>query len=247
IEGHSLRDGEQITRADFYRRLPTLSQVPTTAAPPGHEFALVFRRLLEEADTIIAVLVSASLSGMMNSAYIGKNELPGADIHLVDSRQVTMGLGWQAIVAAEAAAAGQSAVDILALLEDVRPRVRVVALLDTLDYLHRSGRVAWARVVAARLLRIKPLIEVAEGVVSMAGRVRTRGKAIEQVLRDTQALGRLERLASLHTAAPPDLAAFRSRLEALFPDETIVSSEVGPVVGTHVGPWCLGIAAIVAA
>jgi DegV family protein with EDD domain len=247
IEGKSLRDGDQITRAELYERLPKLASLPTTAAPPAYEFAAAFRNLVDQTEEVIAILVSPDLSGMMNSAYLGSQEVPELKVHLVDSGQVAMGLGWQAILAAEAAAAGESAREVLAMLEDLRPRVRLVAMLDTLDYLHRSGRVAWARAVAARLLRIKPLVDVYEGEVRMAGRVRTRRKAIDLVFEILDSLGSLQRLAALHTAAPADFVAFRERLGGLFPIEDILVSEVGPTVGTHVGPDGLGIAAVIAA
>ena len=247
MAGQSLRDGEQITRTEFYRRLPALSEVPTTAAPPAHEFTAAFRNLVGQADEVIAVLLPAALSGMFNSARLGSQDVPELNIHLVDSGQLAMGMGWQAILAAEAAAAGRSADEILALLKDVRPRILVLAMLNTLEYLRRSGRVDWTRTIAARLLRIKPLIEVREGKVVMVGRVRTRHKAIERLVEMTAALGPLERLAVIHTAAPPDVESFRARLGAFFPVEQILVSEVGPVVGAHVGPAALGIATVIAA
>lgn len=248
MEGNSLRDGEEITREEFYRRLPDLEEVPTTAAPPAHEFTVAFRSLIGQAEEVVAVLLSTTLSAMFNSAYIGAQDVDEEElkIHLVDSGQVAMGLGWQAIIAAEAAAAGKSASHILTLLEDVRPRTRVVTMLDSLEYLRRSGRVDWARAAAARLLRIKPLLEVYEGKVDLTGRVRTRRSALDRVMEMTAALGNLDRLAVVHTGAS-DVEAFRARLGALFPVEHILVSQVGPVVGTHTGPNALGVAAVVAA
>lgn len=245
MEGRSLRDGEEITRETFYRRLPELEEVPTTAAPPAHEFTVAFRSLIGRAEEVVAVLLSTTLSAMFNSAYLGAQEVEELKIHLVDSGQVAMGLGWQAIMAAEAAAAGKSAAHILTLLEDVRPRIRIVTMLDSLEYLRRSGRVDWARAAAARLLRIKPLLEVHEGQVNLTGRVRTRRRALDHVLEMTAALGELDRLAVLHTSAP-DVEAFRNRLGTLFPVERILVSQVGPIVGTHTGPNAVGIAAVVA-
>lgn len=246
MEGQSLRDREQISRAAFYRRLPHLSEVPTTATPPAHEFAMAFRELVGRAEEVVAILLSESLSGMYNSASLGAQEVPQLKIHLVDSRQLAMGLGWQVIIAAEAAAAGWAATGIVAQLADLRPRIRILTMLDTLKYLHRSGRVAWAQAAAARLLRIKPLIEVHEGEVILLGRVRTRRAAIERLVEMVEALGPLDRLAVVHTAAQ-DVEAFRDRLGAFVPVEQILISQVGPVVGAHVGPDALGVAAVVAA
>lgn len=246
MEGQSLRDREQISRAAFYRRLPQLSEVPTTATPPAHEFTVAFRELVGQAEEVVAILLSQSLSGMYNAAYLGAQEVPQLKIHLVDSRQLAMGLGWQVIIAAEAATAGQTAPQILARLEDLRFRIRILTMLDTLEYLRRSGRVAWAQAAAARLLRIKPIIEVHEGEVVLIGRVRTRRAAIDRLVEMVEDLGPLDRLAVVHTAAG-DVEAFRERLGAFFPVERILVSHVGPVVGAHVGPKALGIAAVVAA
>lgn len=244
MEGQSLRDGEQITRAEFYRRLPGLKGVPTTSVPPAHEFAAAFRSLIGQADEVVALTVSSNLSGMFDVAQMGSREVPELRVHVVDSGQLTMGLGWLVIVAAEEAAAGKSAAEILALVETLRPRVRVLAVLDTVENLRRSGRVNLVHALAANLLRIKPLIEVRQGVVSLVGRVRTRHKAIDWLLEQAAALMPLQRLAVIHTEAS-EVESFRSRLGALFPVEQIVISEVGPTVGTHVGPGALGIAAIV--
>lgn len=246
MEGQSLRDGEQISRAEFYRRLPAMSAVPTTAAPPAREFAQAFRRLAEQTDEVIAILLSASVSGLFNSARLGAEEVPDLRIRLVDSQQLAMGLGWQVIVAAEAAAAGAGAAEILALLQDVRPRIRILALLDTLTYLRRSGRVAWPRALAARLLSIKPLLSFHEGEAALVGMARTRRKGLARLMEMIASLGRFERLALVHTQAP-DVAPFRAMLSTLFPSEQILTSEVGPIVGTHIGPAALGVAAIIAA
>jgi len=106
IEGQSLRDGEQITREEFYRRLPSLSKVPTTAVPSVYEFAAAFRSLVGQADEVIAILLAGALSSMISVAELGAREVPELKVHFVDSQQLAMGIGWQVIMAAEAAARG---------------------------------------------------------------------------------------------------------------------------------------------
>jgi DegV family protein with EDD domain len=182
IEGQSLRDGEQITREEFYRRLPSLSKVPTTAVPSAYEFAAAFRSLVGQADEVIAILLAGALSSMISVAELGAREVPELKVHFVDSQQLAMGIGWQVIMAAEAAARGASAAEIIAMLEDVRPRIRLLAVLDTVKYLVHSGRVSWAKGFAARLLDIKPLIEFRQGEAILVGQVRTRRRAMEQLL-----------------------------------------------------------------
>jgi len=248
IGNRSYRDGPPsggLNREDFYAQLPTMSAIPTTAVPPAHEFTMAYRSLIGEADEIIAILISANLSGMYNVAHLGAQEAPDLKIHIVDSGQVTMGLGWMVIAAAEAAAEGKSAQEILTLVEDMKPRIHVYAMLDTLEYLRRSGRVSWARAKAAQLLHIKPIVEVVVGKVKELGRTRTRRQAIKRLIELTRALGPLERLAILHTYAP-ELEDVSHRLAAIASPRHILSSTVTTIIGAHVGPRALGVAAVTA-
>lgn len=248
IGNRSYRDGPQaggISREEFYAQLPTMQIVPTTAVPPSHEFAAAYRSLIGEADEVVAIVLSATLSGMHNVAHLGAQEVAELKIHVVDSGQVTMGLGWMAIAAAEAAASGKGAQEILALVEDMKNRVRVYAMLDTLEYLRRSGRVSWARARAAQILRIKPIMDVALGKVRSVGQTRTRRQAIERLVELTRAMGPLERLAILHTCTP-EVEEFRRRLAGLCAPGQVLTVPVTTIIGAHVGPRGLGVAAVIA-
>jgi len=248
IGNRSYRDApcsEGLNREEFYTQLPTMSSVPTTAVPPAHEFTTAYRSLAEETDEVIAIVVSTNLSGMYNVAHLGAREVPDLKVHVVDSGQVTMGIGWMAIAAAEAAADGRDAQEILALIEDMKPRVCVYAMLDTLEYLRRSGRVSWARAKAAQLLRIKPIVEVLLGKVRDLGRTRTRSRAIEHLVELTRALGPLERLAILHTYAPGIKDLHRSLANSCSPRH-LLTVAVTTIIGAHVGPRGLGVAAVTA-
>jgi DegV family protein with EDD domain len=248
IGNRSYRDGHGaagISREEFYTRLPTMSAVPTTAVPPAGEFTAAYRSVSSEADEVIAIVVAASLSGMYNVARLGAREVPDLKVHVVDSGQTTMGLGWMAITAAEAAAEGQSAQEILALIEDLKHRVHVYAMLDTLEYLRRSGRVSWARAKAAQVLRIKPIVELVLGEVRDVGRARTRHRAIERLVELARALGPLERLAILHTYAS-EIEQARHRLADLCSPQQLLTVAVTTIIGAHVGPAGLGVAAVIA-
>lgn len=234
-----------LSREQFYAQLPAMPAVPTTAVPPAHEFATTYRSLVGEADELIVIVISAELSGMYNVALLGAYEVPDIKVHVVDSNQVTMGLGWLVIAAAEAAASGKRMPEILAMIAEMKRRVRVYALLDTLEYLRRSGRVSWARAKAAQILRIKPLLEVHEGQVTDVGRTRTRRHALERLIELTRALGPLERLAIIHTYAP-EVEELRHRLAELCPPEQLLTVPVTTIIGAHVGPRGLGVAAITA-
>lgn len=248
IGNQSYRDGAfpgGLGREEFYAQLPTMPVVPTTAVPPAHEFAVAYRSLAAEADEVIAIVVSAGLSGMYNVAHLGAQDVPELKVHVVDSGQLTMGLGWMVIAAAEAAAEGQSAQEILALIEDMKPRVHVYAALDTLEYLRRSGRVSWARTKAAQILRIKPIVEVLLGKVTDIGQTRTGRRAIERLVELTRALGPLERLAILHTFAP-GMENLRHHLTDLCSPGLMLTVVATTIVGAHVGPRGLGVAAVTA-
>jgi DegV family protein with EDD domain len=233
------------SREEFYRQLSSMPDVPTTAVPPAHEFAAAYRDLANEAEELVVIVVSTTLSGMYNVAHLAAQDVPDVQIHIVDSEQVTMGLGWLVIAAAEAAAEGKGAREILALIEDMKPRVHVYAMLDTLEYLRRSGRVRWARARAAQILRIKPIVEVFLGKVIDIGRVRTRQRAIDHLLDCVRALGPLERLAILHTYSP-DLETFGRRLADLSKTAQLTTVAVTTIIGAHVGPKGLGVATVTA-
>ncbi|HEY73602.1 MAG TPA: DegV family protein [Thermoflexia bacterium] len=236
---------EGFSRKEFYAQLPAMSSMPTTAVPPAHEFTSAYRSLTDEADEVIAIVVSASLSGMYNVAHLGAQDAPELKVHVVDSGQISMGLGWMVVAAAEAAAEGQSAQEILALVEDIKSRVRVYAMLDTLEYMRRSGRVSWARAKAAQILRIKPIVEVLLGKVHNVGQVRTRRRAIERLVELVRAHAPLERLAILHTYAP-EVDDLCERLIDLCPSMQTFTVAVTTIIGAHVGPRGLGVAVVTA-
>jgi DegV family protein with EDD domain len=247
VGNRSYRDApgssDGLDREEFYAQLPTMADVPTTAVPPIRDFGAAFEDLVGEAEEVIAIVLATTLSGMYNVALQGAQQTPELTVHVVDSEQLSMGHGWIVVAAAEAAAEGKSASEILALIEDMKPRVHVYAMLDTLEYVRRSGRVSWARAKAAQMLRIKPIVKVVRGNVSDQGRSRTRRRAIEQLLELVRALGPLERLAVLHTYAP-DLDEFRRRLADLCPLEQLPTVAVNTIIGAHVGPRGLGVAAV---
>jgi DegV family protein with EDD domain len=245
IRRDSEPSSERLNREEFYAQLPTMTTVPTTAVPPSHEFSTAYRNLIGEADEVIAIIVSNRLSGMYNVAHLAAQEVPELSVHVVDSGQLTMGLGWMVIVAAEAAAKGEGVEEILALIENMKPRVRVYAALDTLEYLRRSGRVSWTRAKAAQILHIKPIVAVTPDGIADAGRVRTRRKAIERLEELARALGPLERLAILHSCAP-EVEQVRRRLADLCPAKHLITTLTTTIIGAHVGPRGLGIAAVTA-
>jgi DegV family protein with EDD domain len=242
FDEESYDDGVTITRDEFYQRLKTADQLPTTSSPSAGEFAEVYRRFDAE---VVSIHLAAKLSSLYGTAHAGAQLVPGARVTFFDSGSVAMGLGWQVIAAARAARQGRSVKDILQLLESIRPRVRLYAALDTLEFLRRSGRVGWARAMLGQLLHIKPIIEARDGVVYQVERVRTRRNMIQRLKDLIADLGPLDALAVQHTRAYEDARAMADEFaQTGRVREPIVVCEATTAIGTHVGPNGLGVIAV---
>jgi DegV family protein with EDD domain len=242
IDGKSYEDGEDISRLEFYEKLPAMVQSPTTAAPASGKFHQCYEQLIQSGvEKIISIHVSAKLSGMINSAQAAAQHFLDK-VKIVDSGQVTLGLGFQALEAARAATQGDPLDQILTRIKNIQRRVRLVALLDTLEYMRRSGRVSWARASLGSLLQIKPLVELSDGVVYRLGEVRTRKKGIERLFKLLLETGPYEQLALLHTNAEEDAVNLADVIPNF--DHTPLIVNVTTVIGTHVGPNGLGFVAI---
>jgi DegV family protein with EDD domain len=196
-----------------------------------------------DGDEVISLHVASTLSGMFNSARLGAEAAPEAHVTVYDSETVTMSLGWMCMAAARAACQRQSVAQIIALLNDMKTRAHVFAALDTLDFLRRSGRVSWASAMMGQLLNVKPIVGVYRGVVSLLERVRTRARSVQRLEELVTGLGKLDYLAVLHTTAQEAAQQLARDLAHLAPPPIPVI-EVTPVIGTHVGPNGLGLAAI---
>lgn len=252
MDGESYQDGIDLSRPEFYDRLPDLESSPTTAAPATGTFMEAYTQLAEEGATeIISIHVSSTLSAFLNSARLGAEAAEAAcdnlRVHLFDSRQLSMGLGLLVLTAAEAAAAGRPVAEIITMLEKRVRQTHVVAVLNTMEFLRRSGRVNWTEFSLGTLLKIKPLITVFDGEAKSAARVRTFKRAVNQLITLVEEFGDLERLAVLHTNALAEAENLRERLQHLFPGgETPEIVEVTPAIGAHIGPGAVGIACVVA-
>ncbi|MGH2535945.1 MAG: DegV family protein [Candidatus Promineifilaceae bacterium] len=244
----SYQDGVDLSREAFYRQLPGLTRLPTTAAPAPGAFADVYRQLAAEgADAIVSIHLAGSLSGLLNSARLGAAMIEDLPIHVFDSGQLSLGLGLLALGAARAAAAGRASADILAQLEAEAGRTHVVAALESLEYVRRSGRVSWLQFGLGTLLDIKPLLQVHRGEVRLVERVRTSRRALERLGEVVAGLGPLQEAALLHIRAADKLDAFRAQAGALLPaGRPLLAVEATPVIGVHVGPGTLGVACIAA-
>ena len=243
INGESLQDGKEITRQEFYERLPDMKPLPTTAAASSGMYNSVYQSLLKDgANRILSIHPPNSLSGILNAARIAAGNF-GDRVHVFDSSQVSLGLGFQVLTAAEMFQQGTRLEPVLSFLEDLQRRIQIVAMLDTLEYVRRSGRVSWARARLGNMLHIKPFIGLKNGVVSSLGECRTRAKGLLRLMSFLQRVGKLERLAILHTNAEGEACKFLNELPVKLDNEPLIVN-VTTVIGVHVGPNGLGFAAI---
>jgi DegV family protein with EDD domain len=244
LEGREYADGHGISREAFYHRLPGLKTAPTTAAPSIGDFQARYRKLFRAGcDHVLSVHAAARLTTILNTARQAGAEFPER-ITYVDSASLSLGLGFQVLAAADAAEDGLQAA--LAAVESTRRRLRVFAALDTMDYLRRSGRVPAAVTLLGGMLNIRPIVELAQGEVKPAGAARTTGQADVRLLELLLAVGKLERLAVLHTGAEARARGFLHQLMQRASQNVprdILMVNVTTVIGTHVGPNGLGFAA----
>ncbi|MBT7430221.1 MAG: DegV family protein, partial [Ilumatobacter sp.] len=240
-------DREQLTVAEFWTRVVGSDTLPETAAPAPGQFETVYRELAAEgAAGVVVVSLSGALSATMQSAElaarsIASDESLDLDIRIVDSRTVTMGLGTIALACARAGHDGASIDDVEALATSLAQRTRVFGALDTLDNLKKGGRIGNARALLGTALSIKPIIEVADGVVEQESKQRTRSKALAYLVNKVKSFeGNSENLAVMH-ADCSDVDAFVDMLRPYY-DGEIVVGEIGPVIGTHGGRGTIGVA-----
>jgi DegV family protein with EDD domain len=245
VEGKTFIDGEGFSRTDLYRRMATLDGLPTTAVPSPERFASAYERLLSGgASSVLSIHLSQQLSGMLQTATQAAREF-GDRVRLLDSRQVSLGLGFQAMEAAAAAVAGGSIQAVTQVARAARDKVRLVAMLNSLEFVRRSGRVSWLRANLGELLHFKQLVEVVDGTIKRLDRVRTRPRALDALRALAAGWGPLQRLAILHTAVPEEAAGLGRELSPLSASPPLVV-EVTTVIGAHVGPESIGLAALLA-
>jgi DegV family protein with EDD domain len=236
-----LIDRKELSTDEFWRRLADSDVLPETSAPSAGAFEGTFRRLVDDGATgIICVNLSSKLSATMQSAQVAAQAVQAdCPVVVIDSLMVSMGLGSLCLTAAQQAADGDSLESIVANVTDRRNRSKLYGALDTLEFLKKGGRVGNARALLGTMLAIKPVLEVRDGVVEEAGKVRTRSKAL-RLLVDRVKEGPFENLAVLHGNAP-DLDELLDLLEPLATRDQIVVGQIGPVIGTHAGPRVIGV------
>jgi DegV family protein with EDD domain len=246
VEGRTyVDDGQSFSRTDLYRRMASLEGLPTTAVPSPERFTAVYESLLRAgAAHILSIHLADRLSGMVQTAAQAAQDF-GDRVRVFDSKQVSLGFGFQAMEAAAAALAGNSIQLVTEVAQQARERARLIAMLNTLEFVRRSGRVSWLRASLGGMLNIKQLVEVVDGTIRRLDRVRTRSRALDNLRLIAASWGPLRRLAILHTAVPEEACALREELKDLSKHMPLVV-EVTTIIGAHVGPEAIGMAALLA-
>lgn len=241
----TFEDGVDISPSEFYTRLKTTKVMPSTSQVTPGKFQKIFGNLLEQDYHVLALLISEKLSGTIASAVQALESFPQAPIEIVDSYTTAMALGFQVLSVARAAQEGANLAECKALAEKARQHTGVVFAVDTLEFLHRGGRIGTANRFLGTALNIKPILEVVNGRVEGIERVRTRQKSLERVLEILQEriAGRQPiRIATLHAQSPDDAQKLLEMAKQRFNAVEHIFSEVSPVVGTHAGPGTVGLA-----
>jgi len=241
------KDGVDIESREFFTRLKTAKVMPTTSQVAVISFQEIFQNLVNQGYEVLALLVSSKLSGTVQSAMQARDLMSSAreKVNVVDSQSVAMALGFQVLALARAIEDGAGLKDAIALAERSYEYTGVFFAVDTLEFLHRGGRIGGAQRFLGTMLNMKPILAIQDGRVEGIERIRTKNKAQDRVLELTieKVAGRTPvRLATLHANAADDARALLTRAEqALNPVESIFT-EVSPTVGTHAGPGTVGLA-----
>ena len=241
------KDGVDMESREFFTRLKTAKVMPSTSQVAVVSFQEIFQDLVNKDFEVLALLVSSKLSGTNQSAAQAKELMgpAGEKVHIVDSQSVAMALGFQALAVARALQGGASLKEAIALAEKSHTYTGVYFAVDTLEFLHRGGRIGGAQRFLGTMLNMKPILAIHDGRVEGIERIRTKSKAhdrvLELVMEKTKGKSPI-RLATLHANAAEDAKALLARAEReLNPTESIFT-EVSPTVGTHAGPGTVGLA-----
>jgi DegV family protein with EDD domain len=238
------RDGVDIDSDQFYEKLTTGSIHPTTATPSPGDFAKVYEDVAKETNEIVSIHVTRKHSGMYDSALIGKDIVKdkGYKIEVIDSRGVTMWQGLVAIMAAQAARAGCNLQQVVNKTHSTINQLHALALLDTLRYAVKGGRIGNTVFALESKLNIKPLITLVNGEIRPAGLTRSRIKGIDR-LRHFVAASDIDDLVIVHSTTPDDAQTLIDYARSLFPNIIPRISRLGPVLGVHAGPGALAVIA----
>ncbi|KPV42980.1 DegV family protein [Alicyclobacillus ferrooxydans] len=237
------REGVDLSNAAFYEKLHKSSSLPSTSQPPVGEFVSVFERLLVDHDVVMCLLLSSNLSGTLRSAETAASMVKG-DVVIVDSKIASYGIAGPLLDGIEMARQGATTEQIQAYWEERREQMHARFLVDTLEYLHKGGRIGGAAAIVGALLQIKPILTVIDGKIELHEKVRTHKRALDKILADFDehaSQGRPIRLGVIHAERLDDAEKVYEQLTSKYSNVYAELCELGPVVGAHTGPGLLAL------
>lgn len=235
-------DGVTLSAAAFYKKLENCRELPTTSQAAPYAFGDVFEQAVEAGEEVVAIVVSGGLSGTCQSANIAAADYPGK-VHVVDSRSIAIGLSILTEYALELADRGMTAAEIAAELDAAKEKVRLLAVVDTLEYLQRGGRVSKTVAIAGGMLSVKPIITLEDGMIKMAGKARGNKQANAQMDAMVQKLGiDWDKPCMLGYTGTDDDLLCKYRAQSSIWTGDVYGSIVSGVVGTHAGPGAVAVA-----
>lgn len=237
-------DRVELEPDEFFARLGSSRQLPSTSAPSVEAFRRKFEEALPEASGIVCITVGSKLSATHNVASLAAQQFHQLPVRVVDSRSASMGVGFAAMAAAEAAAGGATVDEVEAVARAVVNRTGIAFFADTLEYLQRNGRIGRAAGLLGALLQVKPVLTIEDGVVTPYARTRTTRKAIQSLVDWARGLGSVERMATIWSTDESQLDQLLSALGDSYDRESILVTKYGPVIGSHLGPGALGVIAV---
>jgi DegV family protein with EDD domain len=244
FNGHAFQDGVDISPEQVYRLLREGTVPPTTSAPSVGDFLRVFAAASETAGGIVSIHLSPKLSATYGAAVAASRLVDDVPIRVINCHSAAMGQGFVVLEAARAAAAGSGLETVIGRAKEVASKMHLLATIDTLEYLHRGGRIGGAVALLGTVLQIKPVLYVADGHVDVFARPRTKSKAVQIMLQHMaeQADSRPLHVAILHADALEEAEALRLTIADRFHCDEMYVTELTPVMGAHTGPGVLGVA-----
>lgn len=245
LAGQTHRDGVDLSRDEFVSHLRR-GEIPKSSQPAIGAFWEVYQERITRGYDVVAIHIASQLSGTFNTSRTAAAAVSQVRIRLIDSGTVSMGFGWLVIEAADLAARGATADEIVAYLERRKRDQRVYATLETLEFLQRGGRIGRAAALLGSALQMKPIVAVRGGAVEPVERVRTFRRAMDRILSLSRQEMPFDKLAVMHLGAEENAALLAEQILAEQPGLDIVFSQIGTVIGAYSGPGLVGIAGLVA-
>ena len=243
VEDQTYKDGIEIQADAFYARLQAEGPTPTTSQPTVADFQALYRDLVSQGHQVISIHVSAKLSGTLNSAEQAKASLvDSSQVEIIDSRLASIPLGLAVLDAVSILETGAEFHQAADKIRQGLDRHHGLFALDTLEYLHKGGRIGKARAFMGSILSVKPILRIQDGEAHPVERPRNRDRAIRRLVELAQDLAPVQRLAVIYSTDPERMATLKQDLTGLLPADQIIEARFGSTLGTYIGPDALGVA-----